>query len=399
MLKIAWRNVLRNKRRSILSILIITIGVAVLFIMNGYIKGTFDGLKTSSVNQYGNLQIAKKHFWDNDNQRHLLTRSDIEKIKQILAGRKEVTSYTTSLGVNGIVGTEKISTICAGDGVEPGNTQTQNIMITGGVNLFTGDTDKILLGKGVMQKLGVKENEWVSLMTTTMDGAYNAGSLQVSGSFTVGSSEADNVYVILPVSYAQSLLNTDGIDKFIVHLKSVDSTQATANWLREQFRRNKLDIEVKTWLDLAEFYHQVRGLYQMIFYFMSIVVFFLVLVSILEIMSMAFFERMSEIGTVRAIGTKRKQIFSMLTQEGVILGFIGGLLGVMTGLVTAILVNQLNISYTPPSMSQSVPLFVSLSPINGAFPFIIVVMATVISAFYPAVRASRLNIVEVLRHR
>lgn len=399
MLKIAWRNVLRNKRRSFLSLLIISIGVAVLFLVNGYIKGTFDGLKNMSVAQYGNIQIAKRHFWDNDNQRYLLTKVEMEKVKQLLTRRKEVKSYTTSLGINGIIGTEKISTIASGNGIEPGNSQTQNIMISSGINLFAGDTHKILVGKGVMQRLGVKEDEWVSLMTTTLDGAYNAGSLQVSGSFTVGSSQADNVYVILPISYAQSLLNTDGIDKFVIYLNDIQLTEGTAHWLREQFHKNKLDIEVKTWLDLAEFYHQVRNLYETIFYFMSVVVFFLVLVSVLEIMSMAFFERMNEIGTARAIGTKCYQIFSMLTQEGIILGLTGGLIGFLVGLGAGSIINQLQITYTPPSMSRPVLLFINLGLTNGIFPFIIVVLATLVSAFYPAYKASRLNIVEILRHK
>ncbi|NLW47635.1 MAG: ABC transporter permease [Firmicutes bacterium] len=399
MLKIAWRNVLRNKRRSLLSLLIISIGVAVLFLVNGYIRATFEGLKYMAVSQYGNLQIAAGNFWDNDNQRHLLSKTDLEKVERLLASRPEVQSYTRVLGVNGIIGTEKNSTVIAGSGIEPGNDQGQNIMITSGINLFPDDIDKVLLGKGVMQKLGVEEGEWVSLMTTTLDGAYNAGSLQVSGSFTAGNSEADNVYINLPVSYAQSLLNTEGVDKVVVGLEEIKDTDSTAVWLREQFSNNGLDLEIKTWFDLAEYYKQVRGLYEIIFHFMAVVIFFLVLTSVLEIMSMAFFERMNEIGTIRSIGTKRHQIFSLLTMEGMITGITGGFIGLLAGYGVGRFINQLHLTYSAPSLSEPAPLSFDLSLANGMFPFVIVVSATLVSAFYPAFKASRLNIVEILRHK
>lgn len=398
MLKISWRNVLRNKRRSLLSLLIITIGVAVLYLVNGYIKGAFDGLKTMSVSQYGNLQIAKKGYWANDNQRHLLTPMEIGKIKEILASHPEIVSYTSSLAINGIIGTENVSTIVQGNGIELEDSQTQNIMVTSGVNLFEGDYERALLGKGVMQRLGVKENEWITFMATTLDGAYNAGNIQVSGSYTVGNSDADNAYIILPISYAQNIMNTEGVDKLIVNLSNINSTDTVVEWLNKQFVEDKLDLGVKSWLDLALYYRQVRSLYEIIFYFMSTVVFFLVLVSILEIMSMAFFERMNEIGTIRAIGTKCNQVFSMLIEEGLILGLFGGIIGLMVGCGVGNFINQLNITYTAPSMSQPVPLILDLSLFNGILPFMVVILATLFSAFYPAFRASKLNIVEILRH-
>jgi putative ABC transport system permease protein len=232
-----------------------------------------------------------------------------------------------------------------------------------------------------------------------LDGAYNAGSLQVSGSFTTGNSEADNVYINLPVAYAQSLLNTDGVDKVVVGLKDIKDTDSTAAWLREQFSNIGLDLEIKTWFDLAEFYKQVRGLYEIIFHFMAIVIFFLVLTSVLEIMSMAFFERMNEIGTIRSIGTKRHQIFSMLTLEGLITGITGGLIGLLAGYGVGRFINQLHLTYAAPSLSEPVPLSFNLALTNGIFPFVVVVSATLVSAFYPAVKASRLNIVEILRHK
>lgn len=399
MWKIAWRNVLRNKRRSLLSIIIIVISVIVLFLVKGYNTGTFEGLTIMSVMQYGNLQIAKAGYWKNtDNERYLLAREETVKIKEILAENPAVISCSAELAIYGIMGTEESSAIVSGIGIEPGSGQSQNLMMVSGSNLFEGDVDRVLLGKGVMQKLGLEEDEWVSLMTTTLDGAYNAGNLQVTGAFSVGNLDADNVYVMLPLGYAQSMLNTDGVDKLVVNLAEVKQTATIISWLKERFAAEGLEVEVKSWLDLATFYHQVRSLYETVFFFISIVLFVLVFFSILEIISMAFFERMNEIGTIRAIGTKRYQVFVLLSQEGLILSLIAGVIGIAGGWLAGYLINQANLTYTPPSVSEPVMLYIDLALANGITPFVLVVVATVLSAIIPAVKAARLNVVEVLRH-
>ena len=399
MWKIAWRNVLRNKRRSLLSAVIIVISVMVLSLVKGYNTGTYEGLEMMSVMQYGNLQIAKEGYWKNaDNERHLLNKEEIVKISEILTENPAVIGSSAELAIYGIMGTENSSAIVSGTGIEPGSGQSQNIMMVSGSNLFEGDVDRVLLGKGVKQKLGLDEEEWVSLMATTLDGAYNAGNLQVTGAFSVGNLDADNAFIILPLSYAQSMLNTDGVDKFVVNLAEVSQTATTIPWLQERFSAEGIEVEIKSWLDLATFYHQVRSLYEIVFFFISIVLFILVFISILEIISMAFFERMSEIGSIRAIGAKRHQVFALLSQEGLLLSLIAGALGVVGGWLAGYLINQGGVTYTPPSISEPVPLYIDLALTNGLIPFVLVVTATVLSAVIPATKAARLNVVDVLRH-
>jgi putative ABC transport system permease protein len=399
MWKIAWRNVLRNKRRSLLCIMIMFISVTVLFLVKGYITDTYEGLVLMSVMQYGNLQIAKPGYWEStDYERHLLSGEEIATIKAILGKNSDVTGSFTELAVYGIMGTEEASTIISGSGIEPGSSQSQYIQLVSGTNLFEGDLDRVLLGKGIMQKLKLEEDEWVSLMATTVDGAYNAGNLQVSGAFTVGNADADNVYIMLPLSYAQSMLNTDGADKIVVNLAKTGATTTTIIWLKERLAAEGLVVEIKSWSDLATFYHQVRSLYQTVFFFISFVLFILVFFSILEMISMAFLERMNEIGTIRAIGTLRHQVFALLGQEGLVLSLIGGIIGILGGWLSGYLINLAHLTYTPPSISDPVPLYIDLALTNGITPFILVVVATVLSALIPAVKAARLNVVDVLRH-
>jgi putative ABC transport system permease protein len=398
-MKIALRNVMRNKRRSLLSLLIILSGVAILFLVNGYKSYVYSGMGLQAIIQYGDFQIAKPEFWQqNMDQNYLLADKEINSITEILKKDKNVKEFTSEISFSGVLGTEKRSTIISGTGVIPGSTRCQNLTIKEGTNLFENDKDQVLIGQGIIKKLNLKIGEWVNLMVTTGDGAYNAGSLQVAGSFSTGNTDADNYYIILPLSFAQGLLNTNGIDKIIVYLNDSNKYIHAISFIKKQLNREKVNIKIKSWLDLASLYKEVRGMFDLIFLFLSIVIFILVFLSIFEIMSMSFFERMKEIGTIRAIGTKWNQVLWLLIQEALILGCFGGILGILTGWGLGFFINQLGITYYPPTISQPIPLGIELSFSNCYFPLGIVIFSAVLSALNPAIKASRLNVVEMFRH-
>lgn len=399
MFKIAFRNILRNKRRTLMCLLISMFGVAVLYIVIGYNTSTNKGLELMAVEQYGDLQIAKSSYWDVEKTDQLiLTKNEMERIEKILRDEETISGFTTQLNCSGILGTENGSTIVSGWGIEPGSNLGVSYSITTGMNLFSGDQNQVLLGEGVGKKLHLQAEDWVSIMLTTLDGAYNAGSLKVSGVFTTGISDADSFYIILPITYIQTLLNTDGVEKFLVRLTDTALTPDVKTRLQARFAAAGLDLEIKSWSDLADMYHQIKGMFETIFFFLSIVVFVLAFISILEITSMAFFERMNEIGTIRSIGTKRRQVFLLLIQEGLVQGFIGGILGICLGWAMGTLINGQQISYIPPSFSDPVPLSIDQSLSNGLLPFTIVMCSTVLSALFPAIKGGKLNIVEILRH-
>lgn len=398
-MKIALRNVMRNKRRSLLSLLIIISGVAILYLVNGYKSYVYSGMGFQAIIQYGDFQIAKPEFWrENTVQNYLLAEGEIEQLAGILKKDRNVKEYTPEIKFSGVLGTEKRSTMISGTGVIPGSTRCQNLAIQEGVNLFENDADQVLIGRGIMKKLDLKIGEWVNLMVATGDGAYNAGSLRVAGSFSTGNRDADNYYIILPLSFAQGLLNTTGVDKIIVYLNDSHQYPHTASFIKNQCRKEKVNITMKSWYDLATLYKEVRAMFNLIFLFLSVVIFILVFLSTFEIMSMAFFERMKEIGTIRAIGTKWTQVFWLLIQEAFILGGVGGILGIITGWGLGLFINRLGITYYPPTISQPIPLGIELSLENCYFPLGIVIFSAVLSALNPAVKASRLNVVEMFRH-
>ncbi|MFQ6118231.1 MAG: ABC transporter permease, partial [Candidatus Bipolaricaulia bacterium] len=289
MLKIALRNVFRNRRRSLLSLSLIALGGAILFLARAYFDETIYQLRWSSAYQYGHLQIAAAGYWEGspEGYEHLISKSLLEKIGAILVSEEDVERFTTQLGLSGLIGTERKSTVFVSTGVEPGK-EIGGFPLEEGEGLAPGDQDKALIGTGMAENLGVGVGDYLTVMGTTIDGAYNAGALQIKGIFEWWQAEVNNQFTVVPLVFAQRMLNTDAVEKVLVELKELEVTERVAERLGRKFEEEGLRVEVKRWDELSVFYRQVRGYYGAIYTFITTAIFILVFFSILEVMTMSF---------------------------------------------------------------------------------------------------------------
>ncbi len=411
MVKIALRNVFRNRRRTLLSLLLIALGTASLFVFKGYFDFINWGMGLQAVEQYGHLQIADPRFWEGTSEgyEYLIDSDKLARIMDTLRGDPDFEDYTVRLTFTGLVGTDKKSTVFVATGVEPGSEIAGfHSLLKEGDDLQPGDQNTVLLGVGLAKALGIRVedleplNEWpgppVVVMATTVDGQYNARNLFVVGLLETGQPEADARLAAVPLEFAQSILNTQSVEKVIVQLGRVEATEPAKERLEQAFAQAGLQLEIKTWDDLAIFREQAMGWFGAIYRFMSVAIFVLVFFSILEVMTMSFFERMREIGTIRAIGTKRLQVFGMFTTEGLLIGVIGGLLGLGLGWLIGWLVNEADVRYVPPGWTTEVPLGIRLIWANALVPFLTAAFSTLVSTLYPALKAARVRVVEALRY-
>jgi len=412
MFKIALRNVFRNRRRTLLSLLLIALGAASLFVFKGYFDFIHWGMGLEAVSQYGHLQIADPGLWEGTSEgyEYLIDEKELARIVDVLRGDPAFEDYTIRLTFTGLVGTAQKSSVFVAMGVEPGSEIAGfRSLLKEGDDLMPGDQNTVLLGVGLAKALGIGVEDVkplddypgppvVVVMATTVDGQYNARNLFVVGLLETGQPEVDSRLAAVPLSFAQSILNTQSVEKVIVKLKSVEATGPARERLQRAFDKAGLELEVKTWEELAVFRRQVTDWFEAMYRFLSAAIFILVFSSILEVMTMSFFERMREIGTIRAIGTKRLQVFQMFLTEGLLIGVIGGVLGVGLGWAVGWLVNEAEIYYVPPGRSTEVPLGIRLLLENALTPFMTAVLSTLTSTLYPAWRAARLRVVEVLRY-
>jgi putative ABC transport system permease protein len=398
-IQIALRNVLRNPRRTLLSLVIISLGTGMLFAVSGFVSFITDGITESTVEQYGNLQIADVDLWNRVDDR-ALTLLDGERVNQleaILDELSEVTGYAAQLTFTSQIQKGSESSLLFGVGVDPANRILTGYEIDRGVDLQPGDSGKIVIGRLLADNLGVEPGDYVTLLIATINGSFNTGQLQVVGIFRGFESLYESQFAYVPISTAQMLLNTRGVDKIVVKLSDIRITDSVAAVLSETLTDSGTGSELRTWDELATQYKQTVGMFSFILGAVSLGIFVLVFFSILEVLTMSFMERTREVGTLRAIGTKRKHVFRLFLTEGALLGVMGGILGILVGVGLGVLVNHSGVGWTPPGALEEVPILVKLSPISAVAPLAIAVLSTLISAVFPALHSARLQVVDALR--
>ncbi|MCI2430102.1 FtsX-like permease family protein [Candidatus Acetothermia bacterium] len=413
MLRIALRNVFRNRRRTLLSVVLIALGTASLFVFKGYFDFIHWGMGLEAVAQYGHLQIADPTFWDKsaEGYEYLIDKEKLDRVVSLLKEEPDFKAYTVQLMMTGMIGTEKKSSVFMASGVEPESeiaSLKYLLMDEGGKYLQPGEQNTVVLGIGLANQLGIRKEDLgprdgfpgppIVVMAATVGGQYNARNLFVIGLLETGQPEVDLRLAVVPLVFAQSILNTQSVENVIVELKNIEATESTKERLERRLQEADLNLQIKTWDDLAIFRKQTMAWFGAVYRFIGAAIFVLVFFSILEVMTMSFFERMREIGTIRAIGTKRSQVFGLFLSEGVLIGVIGGLVGLALGWGVGWLVNESDIRYEPPGYAIEVPLQIRLVWENTLGPFLIALFSTLVSTIYPALRAARIRVVEALRY-
>lgn len=401
-LKIPLRNLFRNRRRTLLSAAIIALGAAMIYAVLGYVDFTMYNIRQGTVRQYGNFQIASPQLWAEKAQgfEYLIPPETVAKIEQILTRQPEILAHTTQLNFSGLALTERKTKVVRAVSLEPANSALDynDLVLKGrGRGLDPQDRGKVLIGKTLAEEMQLGPGDVFTVTTTTVDGAYNVGPLQVAGVFSLNNAQAESQLVFVPISYGKTLLNTPDVTKVIVKLRDLNDTDRVAAAVQEQLKAAGLEMEVRTWVQLSEFYRQIREFFGMLFGFLTITVSVLVFFIVLQVLTLAFLERTREVGTIRALGTKRTQIFSMFLTEGALLGILGGALGLVVGWLLGTGFNSLGIGWQPPGAVEPVPVRISLAWHNAWLPFVVSVVATLFSAIYPSTHSARLRIVDALR--
>ncbi len=398
-LLIPLRNLSRNRRRTLLSLAIIALGTAMIYAVRGYVDESLLNYRASTVQQFGNLQIASPLLWaeKTENFQYLIAPEKVAQIVKILQETPEVTAYTVQLTLSGLAITERKTKVVSATALEPQNQALDyNDLVVEGSGLNPNDRAKALIGRTLAEELQLKPGDFFTMTTTTVDGAYNVGPLQVAGIYTLNNAIAEGQLIFLPLSYGQVLLDTAGVAKVIVTINNIDDTERVATLVQRKLAEAGLDFEVRTWEQLAEFYRQIKSFFDILFGFLTIAVSVLVFFIVLQVLTLSFLERTREVGTIRAIGTKRYQVFLMFFMESVFLGALGSLIGIIGGWIVGQGFNTLGIGWTPPGALEPIPVRVRLELLNAIAPFIISTVATVLSALYPALHSARLNVVEAL---
>lgn len=400
-ISMAARNLVRQRRRALLALSIIGGGVVTFLLAGGFIHWLLGNMREATIHsQLGHAQIIRPGYFRDglgDPYRYLLPADTAAVEALTLPGLRTV---TPRLAFNGLVSSGDTTVSFMGEGIDPAREAPimRSFRIVGGRNLQAADEHAAIVGAGLAANVGVGPGDRIVLLATSAAGGLGAVELEVAGLFVTTAKAYDDAALRVPIEIARKLMGVEGATSWVVLLEHTDDTSAAVAALRAGLPAEA--FEVVPWNDLADFYNKTVELFTRQVGVVRLLIAFIVVLSISNTLSMAVIERTSEIGTVMALGTRRRSVLAMFITEGALLGVMGGVLGVALGSLLAIAISYLGIPMPPPpGMDIGFTGRISVSPTLALDAFVLAFLTTLLASVMPALRASRLNIVDALRHQ
>lgn len=402
--KMAWRNLSRNRRRSIITILAIAFGVASVTLFGGYVASAFSGLSRQAIHgeKLGHLTIAKSgyfEFGEVDQEDYVFSPEELAQVSRIVGADPAVTLVSPRLSVRGLASNGEISTIFIGDAVS----RDDLAAIRADYGQRSGELDPanpygVALAENLARALDLTPGDPGVVFGATLSGQANAVDFDVTDIYNTGNSATNDKFVLMSIELARELLDVEGAERVTVMLDDGGLTDARRDAFETALNAAGMEVEVRTWRDLSSFYKQVRTLFTLIFSFIFAIVVIVALMSVVNTMSMIVLERTREIGTLRALGMGRERVMRLFSFEGLLLAAVGVALGLAILFAVGGAVNAADLSYVPPNSSNRVPLRVEFPPLVIAATAVAVILASVAASTLPARKAARTEIAASLAH-
>ncbi len=402
---LALRNLLRNKRRTLLTLLSLVIGLWGVLLIDGFVTYSMWGLGETVIHSgTGHLQIAGGEGFFNEGSAdpfsYLLPDSD--RLIQTLRANPEVRSVFPSLSFQAVLRRDSVSQTVQAVALPPEafTAALDFRSIVQGRDIRPGDAGAVVLGVGLAAKVGARVGDPLHLMSAMAGGGVNLIDLELVGVSSSGIAAYDAAVAYLPLETARSLLLVTDVPQLLVFLERTEDTEAVRRELADEvLPLSGGRAAIRTWSELSEYYRQASGAYGLI---LGVALAIILLVSafiIANTVSMSVFERSREIGTLRTLGTTRGRLLAVFMAEGFYLGLLGSALGIALGLLSCQAINLAGGITFPAQPGMDNPLTMYFAPDLARiarYP-LVTLPATLAGTLFPAARGVRISITEALR--
>jgi len=413
LLALALRGLLRNRRRAGVTLAAIAFGFAAIALFAGYTHNIYRGLSLQAIHGelLGHLTLSKRGMSREgklDPERYLLSADEVSRINALVAANAHVKLVTPRLALSGIVSNGRASTIFVAEGLEPEAARSLQDGLRAGMEmdadagvraLDAAKPDHVTLAAGLAGLLHLMQGDSAAVLTNTLGGQANALDIQIAGLFDTGNAATNDLYAFMPLQLVRSLYDADGrADRLTILLDDAAATESVRTELLTKLAAAGFELEIRTWNEQSAFYTQVHGMFDMIFGFIFSIVITVVVMSVANSMGMAVVERTREIGTLRAIGLRRRGVIALFVGEAAVLVLLGCIAGLLLTLMVRYGINLADISYVPPNQTSPVPLLVDLDTARIAFTGLMLAVVGALAAWMPARRAANQPIIDALGH-
>ena len=406
--KIAIRNLLRYKRRTILTASLISTGVLFVLVFLS-ISGSFKDMMVGQITDsfLGHIQIHKKGYVESIDNLPLtlnLKPQELEKIEDMIEHMPEVEAYSPRVKFGGMFSNFVETTNIRINGVFPEKEIKTSPLLLSRIIKGTNNIQKgeILLPELLAKGLKINLGDTIVIVATNREGSVNGKQFRVGGILeSVTGPGGRDGYIHIEDAMEVLRMEQLEISEIAVRLKDFGKLHMVNDMLKEILSpelnaEGKPKFEVHTWEKLSPFFNVARMIDIMTF-FIKLMLIAIVLISIMNVMIMAVFERIREVGTIAAIGTMPEQILFMFIIEGFSLGVIGALIGNVIGIMIIYILDYMELTFNFGRQADLV-LSPTISLSEIIMMSIIVIAASVIASLQPAFKASRMEPIKALRH-
>ena len=330
---LAWRNVWKNKRRTILTLLTIMVGCAMIIFFRSTQDGSYETMIEDSIAaNTGHIQIHEKGYWENMSIDYAFIPSPA--IMSYLRKNPAISAISPRIHAAGLVSYENNTFGALIQAVDPEQEKkVSNLHTTiqpGGRYILPDDGKHIIVGATLAKNLNAKVGDTISVLSQGFDGSIAASNFTIVGIFKTRNPRYDQAMILMPLAQAvETFTMIDYLSSLVIKLKHTSDVEKVRDELRALPGTKRL--EIMGWDELTPELIQAIVMDKLFGYIFFFILFLITAFGVLNTVQMSVFERTRELGIMMAIGTKPRQIVTMVLLESVFISFLGVILGIIVG--------------------------------------------------------------------
>lgn len=405
-IKLAWRNMWRNWRRTSIALVAIVLGLMLLLLLSSVIKGSDQAIFGNAVKIYGGaVQVHAPGYRAKLNRMPLLPLEDPNAVVQAAMANPTVIAAAQRIQTGGIIANGDESRPIAITAIQPSVEEPVSVQaanVVDGRFLVDGEGDAIFIGRGLAEEIGATVGDRVTLLGHGKYESMRQRTVTIIGVYDLGSRDLETGTVFITLDEAQSLFNlNDQATEVAVSFAAVGDEAAVIPALKAALP----GYEVDTWQQLKPELSETMATKQVFVNIIGLIVIMIASIGILNLQLMAVFERTREMGVLAALGMKGRQIMTLFLVEGTLIGVVGAVIGCVAGVALVMLIRQTGGIYfgftsglgeITALMGDRLMPYLSVGDV--VIRGIIVAVIAAIASLYPAWQASRKEPAEALHH-
>ena len=404
-LRLAWRNIWRHRRRTVIIVLALGLSLALMMFYDGLLDGFNKAIAGNAVRVLGgNVQVHAQGYREKVDSNPLLPLKDDSSVVEAALAQPDVTAASRRIQTGGLVSNPEGAFPLNVIGIEASAEAPVSLIaehIDEGRWLADDDRDSVLIGRGLAEALSIMLGDRITVVGSDIHKQNRQRTMTVIGIYDIGLPSFEKGAVYISLAEAQSLFNLRGQSTEVqVTLDQVGSESQVVAALSSFLS----GYEVESWEQNYPELGNAIGQKTAVMDIFSVVIVMIAGIGILNLLLMAVYERTREIGLLGAMGFKPRQIAATFIMEGALIGIVGAMAGIVLGLLINGSMAQVGMDYSQfAGMTEYMALisgkvYPTLGVDNIGNRAIVVVVIAIVAALIPAVIASRREPSEALHH-